>query len=161
MRKTSVAQTKWVYISNLSISNKSLWVNFDRRCCTEPFVLVLRLNSPACCSLSSKKKWQDYVSLPDLRYLEQKQLEYEHMRESKKKREQWKQRITEKSCLVKGGSNSNCLPLSNVWYRLPIVSSRLSSLHWILIGWRPLTLKLKSKGFASDRYLRIGDFCLK
>ena len=46
-------------------------------------------------------------------------------------------------------------------YRLPIVSSKLSSLHWILIGWRPLTLKLKSKGFASDRYLRIDDFCLK
>ena len=103
IRKTSVAQTKWVYISNLSISNKSLWVNFDRICCTEPFVLVLRQNWPSCCSLSSKKKWQDYVSLPGLRYLEQKQLEYEHMRERKKKREQWKQRITDWEILLSKG----------------------------------------------------------
>ncbi|KAK2561039.1 hypothetical protein P5673_016170 [Acropora cervicornis] len=53
------------------------------------YIQYLQENTPVGVSVKMElKKWQDYVSPPDPRYLEQKQLEYERMRERKKKRDQ-------------------------------------------------------------------------
>ncbi|XP_068728626.1 small ribosomal subunit protein uS10m-like isoform X3 [Montipora capricornis] len=53
------------------------------------FIQYLQDNVPVGVSVKMElKKWQDFVSPPDPRYLEQKQLEYERMRERKKKREE-------------------------------------------------------------------------
>jgi len=52
------------------------------------FIQHLQDNVPVGVSVEMElKKWQDFVSPPDPRYLEQKRLEYERMRERKKKKE--------------------------------------------------------------------------